>query len=241
MIELHYVHTPNVWKTTIMLEEVGLPFTRVDYLVREGEHQRPEFRSLNPNNKLPVIRDLDPQDGGEPLTVFESGAILLYLAEKTGKLLPADPRLRSQAIQWVFWQVAGLGPMTGQMAHFLVYAPQPQLPYPLERYTREVTRLLNVLDYRLSQAEYLAGTYSIADIASLPFAAMIGHLGINMEGFSNVRRWQDALMARPAVQRGFNVQDVPEKVVANSPQMSEKEWSTLFGDKLLEASTLTPQ
>jgi GST-like protein len=215
MIDLHYVPTGNNLKIAIMLEETGLPYRLVKYDMYAGTHLTPEFRRINPNNKLPAIVDDEPADGAAPFPVFESGAILEYLAEKTGRLLPADFRGRHLARQWLVWQVAGLGPMLGQANHFVRYAPEGQA-YGIDRYVREGRRLLAVMEYRLEQAEYLAGAYSIADIACYPWVAQADWSGVPLEPFGNLRRWFDAMSARPAVVKGMNVPEAkrdPEAVV----------------------------
>jgi GST-like protein len=204
MIDLHYWPTPNGWKITIMLEELGLPYRVVPVNIGRGEQFRPEFLAISPNNRMPAIVDTEPPGGGEPVAVFESGAILMYLAEKTGRLLPADLRGRYDAVQWVMWQMGGLGPMLGQAHHFRVYAKE-QIPYAIERYTREAARLYGVLDRRLADREFIAGGYSIADIASWPWTVGHERQGQKLEDFPNVKRWFDAVSARPAVQRGFAV------------------------------------
>src|ERR1700761_310177 len=168
MIELHHVGTPNGHKVTIMLEETGLAYRVVPYNLMNGDHFTPEFRKINPNNKLPAIVDTAPADGGAPYAVFETGAILIYLAEKSGKLLPTELRRRHLALQWLMWQMASLGPMHGQAHHFIRYAPDGQA-YGVERYGKEARRLMHVLEYRLREAPYLAEEYSIADIACWPW------------------------------------------------------------------------
>jgi GST-like protein len=235
LIEFHYVHTPNARKVRIMLAETALAYRRIDYDVRAGDHLRAGFRLLNPNNKLPVIRDLAPAGGSVPITVFESGAILIYLAEKTGHLLPTDTRLRTLAFQWLMWQMAGLGPMGGQMMHFMRYAPAGQ-DYAQQRYGNEVFRLANVLEYRLAEAEYLAEDYSIADIATWPLANLMATSGFDMAAFPCIQRWIDAIAARPAVQEAMIDDDIPQRLIDNPADLSPDERSILFGERQTAAA-----
>ena len=204
MIELLTAATPNGLKASIILEEVGLPYEvrRID--LRALEQKQDGFLKLNPNGRIPVIVDHDADD----FVVFESGAILVYLAEKTGKLLPADAKGRSIALQWLMFQMGGVGPMMGQANVFFRYAPE-KIPYAIERYQRESRRLIEVLDRRLGEAEYLAGEYSIADIATWPWVRTHEWSGVSIDGLDNVARWLSAVAARPAVQRG---KDVPQRV-----------------------------
>lgn len=205
-IQLYSLNTPNGQKISIALEELGLPYDyhRID--IGAGDQFTPEFLAVSPNNKIPAIVDPDGPDGA-PINVFESGAILLHLAEKTGKLLPSDPRDRSEAIQWLFWQMAGLGPMFGQLGHFFKYAKDKcDHPYPVERYTNEAKRLLGVLDKRLEGREYLAGDYSIADIATFPWVNCLEEFyeateQVGLADFKNVAAWRDRCNSRPAVNR----------------------------------------
>lgn len=234
MIELHYAATPNGQKIAIMLEETGLPYRVIAYDIFEGDHLAPEFGRINPNHKLPAIVDTDPEDGGEPLPVFESGAILQYLAEKTGRFLAPAGRERSRALQWLTWQVAGLGPMGGQASHFLRYAP-PGQDYAVARYTRELDRLLHVLEIRLAAAPYLAGEeYGIADMAVFPGRAASYVMGIGFEGRPAMRDWFDRIRARPAVERAMTREDLkpPEKYMGRNQALSEAEWSNMFGDRM---------
>ena len=200
-IELYTWSTPNGWKIPIMLEECGLPYRVVPVNIGKGEQMAPDFLSISPNNKIPAIVDPDGP-GGAPISVFESGAILQYLGRKTGCLYPSDERARTAVDEWLFWQVGGLGPMLGQAHHFRIYA-QEKIPYAIDRFTEEAKRLYGVLDRRLADHEYLADAYSIADIAALTWAKFHGKQGIAIEDLPNVRRWLDALLARPAVQRGL--------------------------------------
>ncbi len=202
MIELHYWPTPNGWKVSIALEEMGLPYRMVPVNIGRGDQFRPEFLSISPNNRIPAILDLEPAGGGAPVPVFESGAILLYLGEKTGRFLPRDVRGRFEAVQWVMWQMGGLGPMCGQSHHFRQYAPE-KIAYAVDRYTNEVNRLYGVMDQRLSDRAYLAGDYSVADMACWPWVVPHERQGQNLEEFPNLKRWFEAVRERPAVQRGF--------------------------------------
>jgi len=203
MLDLYYWPTPNGHKITIFLEEVGLPYHVTPVDISRGEQFLPYFLAIAPNNRIPAIVDHAPSVGDAPVPVFESGAILLYLAEKTGKLIPTDLLGRAQALQWLFWQVGGLGPMAGQNDHFRHHAPDP-LAYAVERYTAETRRLYGVLDKRLAEQRYLAGErYSIADIASYPWIVPAQHLGQSLADFPHLARWFSAVAARPAVARAY--------------------------------------
>ncbi len=202
MITLYYWPTPNGHKITIFLEEAGVPYRISPVNIGEGEQFLPVFLAISPNNRMPAIVDDAPRDGGEPLSVFESGAILLYLAEKTGKFLPEDTRGRVRVLEWLFWQVGGLGPMAGQNHHFGRYAPQ-KIPYAIDRYVNETNRLYGVLDRRLGPEPFLAGEYSIADIAAYPWIVPHEAQGQNLKDFPNVERWFEAIAARPAVRRAY--------------------------------------
>ncbi len=224
MIDLYYWPTPNGRKITIMLEEVGLPYRIVPVDIGRGAQFEPEFLAISPNNRMPAIVDDEPLGGGAPISIFESGAILLYLGEKTGQLLPKDPRGKYEVTQWLMWQMGGLGPMCGQAHHFREYAPE-KIPYAIDRYTNEVNRLYGVLDRRLSDREYLAGEYSIADIAAWPWVVPAKVQGQNLDDFPHVKRWFAAITARPAVERGRAVgRDLPRK---NS--MDDEARKVLFG------------
>ena len=203
MIDLHYWPTPNGHKITLFLEEAGLPYRLLPVNIGSGEQFRPEFLAIAPNNRMPAIVDHEPADGGAPLSVFESGAILLYLAEKTGRFLPADLRGRTATLEWLFWQMAGLGPMTGQYGHFHVYAPEP-IDYARDRYSREAHRLLGVLDRRLAGRDWIAGSdYGIADMACYPWIDPYSKAPLDLSPYAEVRRWRDAIRARPATQRAY--------------------------------------
>jgi GST-like protein len=203
MIELHTWSTPNGRKVSIMLEEVGLAYSTHPVNIGKDEQFRPAFLAISPNNKIPAIVDPDGP-GGKRFALFESGAILIYLGEKTGKLIPKDPATRYTALQWLMFQMGGLGPMLGQTHHFLRAAPE-RVPYAIKRYKDETRRLYGVLDKRLGEAEYLAGEYSIADIASYPWVARHEWHQIELAEFPNVKRWYDTIGARPAVERGMKV------------------------------------
>lgn len=237
MIDLHFVATPNGQKISIALEELALPYTTLEYDIFEGEHLTEAFGRINPNHKLPAIVDHDPWFGGGPHTVFEFGAILHYLAEKTGRLLPSDPRARSVAVQWLTWQVAGLGPITGQVAHFVRYAPE-RIPYATERYTKELTRLLHVMERRLGETAYLGGDeYSIADISVWPGRALASDMDLALaETYPNTAGWIAKIGARPAVQRGRSAElAVPAKYRQREAKLSPEQWSNMFGDRMHEA------
>lgn len=202
-IELHYWPTPNGWKITIMLEECNLPY-EVKYVnIMKGDQFAPDFLKISPNNRMPAIVDPSGPDG-EPISIFESGAILQYFGNKTGKFYSAIPRERVETDQWLFWQMAGLGPMSGQAGHFRNYARQ-HLPYAIDRYTNEVERLYGVMDKRLAGREFLAGKYSIADMACYPWVISHERLGQDLPAFPHLKRWFDAIAARPAVMRAVKV------------------------------------
>ncbi len=224
MIDLHTWPTPNGFKVSIMLEETGLPYTVIPVDISEGDQFKPEFLKISPNNKMPAIVDHDGPDGG-PYSLFESGAILMYLAEKTGGFMPSAVANRYRVIQWLMFQMGGIGPMLGQAHHFRQYAPEP-LPYAIDRYTNETGRLYGVMDRRLGESEYLAGDYSIADIACFPWIRSHERQGQNLEDFANVKRWFEAIGARPAVQKGLQVLADRRKPPG---EMDEKERSILFG------------
>ncbi|MBH8565492.1 glutathione S-transferase N-terminal domain-containing protein [Nostoc sp. CENA67] len=202
MIDLYYWTTPNGHKITIFLEEVGLPYKIIPVNIGAGEQFQPEFLQISPNNRIPAIVDHEPATGGTPISVFESGAILLYLAEKTGKLIPEDLRLRVEVLQWLFWQMAGLGPMAGQNHHFSNYAPE-KIDYAINRYVNETGRLYAVLDKRLADREFVAGDYSIADIAAYPWIVPYERQSQKLEDFPNLKRWFETIKARPATIRAY--------------------------------------
>jgi GST-like protein len=202
MIDLYYWTTPNGHKITLFLEEAGVPYTIHPVNLGRGGQFKPEFLAISPNNRIPAIVDQDPADGGAPVSIFESGAILLYLAEKTGKFLPKDLRGRIAALEWLFWQVGGLGPMAGQNHHFKQYAPE-KLSYAIERYVNETNRLYAVLNKRLADWAFVAGEYSIADMASYPWIVPYENQGQKLADFPHLERWFEAIRARPATQRAY--------------------------------------
>lgn len=202
MIELYYWTTPNGHKITLFLEETGLPYELIPINIGKGDQFKPEFLRIAPNNRIPAIVDREPVGGGEPISVFESGAILLYLAEKTSKFIPADLRGRVETLQWLFWQMGGLGPMAGQNHHFNQYAPE-KIPYAINRYVNETARLYAVLNKRLSDREFVAGEYSIADMAMYPWIVPYEAQGQKLEDFPNLQRWFTTIQARPATIRAY--------------------------------------
>ncbi|MGA9868884.1 MAG: glutathione binding-like protein [Acetobacteraceae bacterium] len=231
MIEVWTWPTPNGHKVHIALEELGLPYEVVAINIGQGEQFKPDFLALTPNHRIPAIVDFDGP-GGKKLTLFESGAILIYLSEKTGgKLIPADPSGRYACLQWIMFQMGGVGPMFGQYNHFAAYATE-KIPYAIERYTNEVKRLHRVLDKRLGEAAYLAGdAYSMADICTFPWIRNPDRRGIDLADYPNVRRWHDAIAARPAVKRGVQVLAENQRRGA----MTEQEKENLFGARQFTA------
>ncbi|MGO9452598.1 MAG: glutathione S-transferase N-terminal domain-containing protein [Candidatus Binataceae bacterium] len=227
MLDLYYWPTPNGHKITIYLEETGLEYRIVPVNIRTGDQFKPEFLKISPNNRMPAIVDPDGP-GGKPLALFESGAILIYLGDKTGKLLPTEPRARYETIQWLMFQMAGVGPMFGQRGHFMRAAPE-KIPYAIDRYTNESHRLLNVMEGRLGKAPYLAGDYSIADIATFPWVVGARREPEQLESRPNFKRWLDAISERPAVKRGLAVMaDLPAE------PLDDKARSILYGAKQFE-------
>jgi GSH-dependent disulfide-bond oxidoreductase len=220
MIDLHYWTTPNGHKVTIFLEETALPYKIFPVNIGKGEQFKSEFLAVSPNNRIPAIVDHDPPGGGKPVSVFESGAILLYLAEKTGKFLPYD------VIQWLFWQMGGLGPMAGQNHHFSQYAPE-KIPYAIDRYVKETNRLYAVLNKRLADRPFLAGDYSIADMASYPWVVPYERQGQKLDDFPHLKRWFEAIKARPATVRAY---EKAKEVNPNAGGIrTEEERKILFG------------
>ena len=232
MIDLYYWPTPNGHKITLMLEELAEAGAKLDYRIvpvdiGKGDQFKPDYLAFSPNNKMPAIIDHAPADGGEPISVFESGAILLYLANKTGRFFGADIRQKVAVNQWLMWQMAGLGPMSGQYGHFTVYAPE-KIPYAIDRYTREVQRLLGVLDGQLAKHAYVAGEdYSIADMAIHPWVNAYDKAPLDMSPYPALRRWHAEIAARPAVQRAYalKTQVNPD---AGKP-LTDEERKHLFG------------
>ena len=235
MIDVHYWPTPNGHKVTIFLEEAALPYKIVPVNIGKGEQFTPAFLKISPNNRMPAIVDHKPKDGGAPVSVFESGAILIYLAEKTGKFLPAIDQIRprAQVMEWLMWQMGGLGPMSGQAGHFLNYAPE-DIPYGKRRYTQEVNRLYGVMNKRLAERDYLAGDYSIADMASYPWVAIWKRLQQSMDEFPHLMRWIERMRARPAVDRAYKAGE--NIAPPRTGGMSEEEKKVLFGQT---AATVT--
>lgn len=225
MIELYYWPTPNGHKITLFLEETGLDYRIHPVDISAGDQFKPEFLAFSPNNRMPAIIDTTPADGGEPITVFESGAILVYLAEKTGQFLPADVRGRKTVLEWLFWQVGGLGPMAGQNHHFAQYAPE-KLPYAIDRYVRETNRLYGVLDHRLAKVPFLGGEhYSIADMASYPWVVPWQRQMQNLDDFPHLKRWFEAIAARPATLRAYE----KAQPYSSRPSVTEEGKKILFG------------
>ena len=225
MIDLHYWPTPNGWKLSIMLEECALPYRMLPVDIGKGAQFAPDFLAISPNNRIPAIVDHDPAGGGDAVPVFESGACLLYLAEKTGRFLPHPLRERTAAIQWLMWQMGGLGPMAGQNGHFLLYAPE-KIPYAIDRYGKEVDRLYGVLDVQLGRTgAFVAGPdYSVADIAIFPWVRTHKAQQVQLDRFPQVQRWYDALFQRPAVQRGLAVGKA-----LRAPALTDEARRSLFG------------
>ncbi|NJM33590.1 MAG: thiol:disulfide oxidoreductase [Rhodomicrobium sp.] len=224
MIELFYWTTPNGHKITMFLEEAGLPYKIVPINISKGDQFKPEFLAISPNNRIPAIIDHEPADGGAPLSVFESGAILLYLAEKIGRFIPSELRGRNEVLQWLFWQMGGLGPMAGQNHHFSQYAPE-KLPYAIDRYVNETNRLYGVLNKRLADREFVAGEYSIADIAAYPWIVPYERQGQKLEDFPHLKRWFQAIAERPATQRAY----ARAKEINTQPTVSDDAKKILFG------------
>lgn len=224
MIDLYSWPTPNGHKVHIMLEECGLPYDVHAVDIGAGDQFDPEFLKISPNNKIPAIVDSDGPDG-KPIALFESGAILIYLAAKTGRFLPADVRDKYVALQWLMFQMGGVGPMLGQAHHFRLYAPQ-KIEYAIDRYTNEAKRLYGVMDRRLAEVPYFAGEYSIADIAIFPWTRSPERQGVDLADYPNFKRWYDAVAARPAVQRGVHVLADRRK-----PITTDEARRNLFGDR----------
>jgi GST-like protein len=231
VIELYFWPTPNGYKVLLCLEEVGTAYQLKPVDIGKGQQFTPEFLRISPNNRIPAIVDLAPEDGGEPISVFESGAILVYLAEKTGRLMPIDVRGRCRTLQWLFWQVGGLGPMAGQNHHFVQYAPE-RIPYAIDRYVKETNRLYGVLDRQLAGQAYLAGEqYSIADIATYPWIVPHSNQLQNLDHFVNLKRWFGEISAREATERAYRL----GPTVHTGPVLTEESRAILFGQ---DASTV---
>jgi len=228
MIDVYFWMTPNGYKVTIALEELGLPYNVIPINIGKGDQFKPEFLKISPNNKIPAIVDHEGP-GGKPLSLFESGAILIYLADKTGRLMPKDGHGHYSVLEWLMFQMASVGPMLGQAHHFRRYAPE-QIQYAVDRYTNEARRIYNVIDKRLSGAPYLAGEYSIADIATYPWLRPHRWQGQDLEDFPNLKRWYDEIEKRPAVQKGCAV--LQEELQQRAPD--KESWNILFGAKQFE-------
>ena len=228
MIELHSWPTPNGMKISVMLEEAGIEHSVHPVSIRAGEQFKPEFLAISPNNRIPAIIDTEPTGGGEPISLFESGAIMLYLAEKTGKFIPTDSRGRAEVLQWLFWQMGGLGPMLGQNGHFNIYAPE-KIPYAIDRYIAESTRLYGVMDKRLADREFLAGDYSIADMACYPWIVPHETHKQDLNKHPHLKRWFETIAARPAVVKAYAEKDALYPV-DNTP-MTDEQKRLLFGLK----------
>ncbi len=232
MIDLYYWTTPNGHKLTMFLEETGLPHRIVPINIGKGEQFAADFLKIAPNNRIPAMVDHAPADGGAPLSLFESGAILLYLADKTGRFIAPDLRARNETIQWLFWQMGGLGPMAGQNHHFTQYAPQP-IPYAIERYVKETARLYAVLNKQLADREFIAGDYSIADMACYPWIVPHEKQGQKLDDFPHLQRWFSAIRERPATQRAYAL----AKAINPAPVVDENAKKVLFGQ---DAGTVRP-
>ncbi len=224
MIDLYYWTTPNGHKITMFLEEAELPYRIIPVNIGKREQFAPEFLRVSPNNRIPAIVDHEPVDGGGPLSVFESGAILLYLADKMGRFIPPDLRGRNETLQWLFWQAAGLGPMAGQNHHFVQYAPEP-IPYAIDRYVKETSRLYAVLDKHLADREFIAAEYSIADMACYPWVSPYEGQRQTIADYPHLQRWLTAVRARPATKRAY----ARAKEINTAPVVSDEAKRILFG------------
>ena len=225
MIDLYFWPTPNGLKLKLFLEEAALPYRAIPVNIGQGEQFQPAFLAISPNNRIPALVDHDPPGGGAPVSVFESGAMLLYLGEKTGKFIPRDLRARVEVLEWLFWQVGGLGPMAGQNGHFKVHAPE-KLPYAIERYEKETNRLYGVLNQRLAGREFIAGIFSIADMACYPWIVPHAAHGQDLGQFPELKRWFDSMAARPATIATYR--DVAAPYQRSTP-ISDEERKVLFG------------
>ncbi len=226
-LELFYWPTPNGHKVTILLEEMGVPYKIMPVHIGKGEQFKPDFLKISPNNRMPAIIDYCPVGGGEPISIFESAAIMLYLAEKKGEFIPEDIRQKTEVMQWLFWQMGGLGPMAGQAHHFRHYAPEP-VQYGIDRYTNEVNRLYGVMDTRLKDRDYLAGDYSIADMASWPWVWPYKRQGQDLEEFPHLKRWFESIGERAAVVKAL---EIAQTVNPQKEEMTEEAKKILFGQR----------
>jgi GSH-dependent disulfide-bond oxidoreductase len=225
MIELYYWPTPNGHKITMFLEEAGVPYTIVPVNIGKGDQFKPDFLKIGPNNRMPAIIDRAPKDGGAPIPVFESGAILEYLGDKTGQFFPTDLRKRNEVRQWLFWQMGGLGPMAGQNHHFAHYAPE-KLPYAIDRYVNETNRLYGVLNKRLADRAFVAGDYSIADMACYPWVVPYKNQSQDIDTFPHLKRWFETIQNRPATIRAY---ERGKEINSAAPGMTEEARKVLFG------------
>jgi GST-like protein len=224
MIDLHYWPTPNGHKITMFLEETSIPYTIMPVNIGKGEQFQADFLAISPNNRMPAIVDHTPLERGAPISVFESGAILLYLAEKTEQFIPGDARGRVEVLQWLFWQVGGLGPMLGQNHHFTRYAPE-KIPYAIDRYVKETNRLYGVLNKRLADREFVAGAYSIADMAAYPWIVPYEAQGQTLEDFPHLKRWFEAIRGRTATVRAYE----RGAAISTNATITEEARKVLFG------------
>jgi GST-like protein len=224
MIDLYFWTTPNGYKPLLFLEETGLPYNLIPINIGKGDQFQPDFLKIAPNNRIPAMVDHNPAGGGKPISVFESGAMLLYMAEKEKRFIPADIRGRTEVLQWLFWQMAGLGPMAGQNHHFAAYAPE-KIPYAIDRYVKETGRLYAVLNRRLADREFIAGDYSIADMACYPWTVSHERQSQDLNKFPHLKRWFEAIRARPATVRAY----AKGKAVNTNPTVSEEAKKILFG------------
>jgi GST-like protein len=224
MIDIYFWTTPNGYKPLLFLEETGLPYNLIPINIGKGDQFQPDFLKIAPNNRIPAMVDHNPAGGGKPISVFESGAMLLYMAEKEKRFIPADIRGRTEVLQWLFWQMAGLGPMAGQNHHFAAYAPE-KIPYAIDRYVKETGRLYAVLNRRLADREFVAGDYSIADMACYPWTVSHERQSQDLNDFPHLKRWFEAIRARPATVRAY----AKGKAVNTNPTVSEEAKKILFG------------
>ena len=231
MLDLYYWTTPNGHKITIFLEESQLAYRVIPVNISKGEQFKPEFLKISPNNRIPALVDDTPTGGGDPVSVFESGAILLYLAEKTGKFIPESLRGRTKVLQWLFWQMGGLGPMAGQNHHFGLYAPE-KIPYAIDRYVKETNRLYGVLNKRLADREFIADDYSIADMAAYPWIVPWQKQQQNLDDFPNLKRWFENIQARPSVIQAYR----RAEEINSSPTVTEESRALLFGQTAAKIS-----
>lgn len=227
MIELYSWPTPNGLKVSIFLEEAGLDHKVIPINIGNGDQFAPDFLAIAPNNRIPAIIDRDPAGGGEPISIFESGAILFYLARKIGQFVPQDPKGTMNVLEWLFWQVGGLGPMAGQNHHFNLYAPE-KIPYAMDRFVKETARLYGVLDRQIEGQDYVAGEYSIADMAIYPWIVPHENQQQNLDDFPNLKRWFIAMRARPAIERVYEAKD---RLYPKQEPYTDEQKAKLFGIK----------